>query len=333
VTLTVAAFVTNGFIDFRDINLAGAASPLTVATGGDAGNNTNITLQTPKTVYWSFVAGGAWTATVWALTSGGTPALANYPLPQDTVIIEDAGLNSGTTITFTTNYVGTIDASTRTLPMTLSAAGTFPTICGNVSLSSAVTTTTGTFTFAGFNTTQTFTSAGASVLYAITVNGTSTTFALGDALTSTATFTLTLGALNLNAQALTNSTFSSTGSSVRSIAFNSGTMAVSGATFTVSGTNFSTSGAGTISMTSASSKTFAGGGFSYPTLNQGGAGTLVITSANTFADISNTVQPCTITFPASIATTVSAFNVSGTAGNLVTINSSTPGTRFNLVKV
>ena len=29
----------------------------------------------------------------------------------------------------------------------------------------------------------------------------------------------------------------------------------------------------------------------------------------------------------------SNFNVSGTAGNLVTINSSTPGTRFNLVKI
>ena len=334
ITLTVATFVTNGFIDFRDINLAGAASPLTVATGGDAGNNTNITLQAPRTVYWSLAAGGAWaTSTAWALSSGGTPAAANYPLAQDTLIIENTGLNSGTTISLSTCFIGTIDVSTRTLPMTLSAVGQFPSIYGDFTLSSAVTTTTGPLTFAGYNKTQTFTSAGASVLYAITVNGTSTTFALGDALTMTAAFTLTRGTLNLNAQTLTNSTFSSTGSNVRSIAFNNGTMTASGATFTVSGTNFSTSGAGTISMTSASSKTFAGGGFSYPTLNQGGAGTLVITGANTFADMSNTVQPCTITFPASIATTVSNFNVSGKAGNLVTINSSTPGTRFNLVKI
>ena len=523
ITLTVATFVTNGFIDFRDINLAGAASPLTVATGGNAGNNTNITLQAPRTVYWSLAAGGAWAAsTAWALSSGGTPAAANYPLAQDTVIIENAGLNSAATISFATCFIGTIDVSTRTLPMTLSAAGQFSTIYGNVTLSSAVTTTTGTLTFSGFNTTQTFTSAGVSVLYAITVNGTSTTFALGDALSlnsqclltqgtlnlannnlttanfnstntntraitfgtgqinvtgnngflinldnmtgftytgsgtfnytysgstgfravifgnaggatesnalninftagtdqaqiygsgfrninltgfagtwveagsrvvygdltlstgmtvtatsittfsatsgiqnisssgktltfpitkigagtlrlvdaltlgSTLTLTHTTGTINLNAQTATMGLFASTGSNVRSIAFNNGTMAVSGATFTASGTNFSTSGSGTISMTSASSKTFAGGGFSYPTLNQGGAGTLVITGANTFADMSNTVQPCTITFPASIATTVSNFNVSGTAGNLVTINSSTPGTRFNLVKI
>jgi hypothetical protein len=109
-------------------------------------------------------------------------------------------------------------------------------------------------------------------------------------------------------------------------------MAVSGATFTASGSNLTTSGSGTISMTSASSKTFAGGGFSYPTLNQGGAGALVITGANTFANMTNTVQPATITFPASTTTTVSAFNVNGTAGNLMTLNSSTPGTRATLNK-
>ena len=83
----------------------------------------------------------------------------------------------------------------------------------------------------------------------------------------------------------------------------------------------------------ASSKPFAGGGFSYPTLNQGGAGALVITGANTFANMTNTVQPATITFPASTITTVSNFNVNGTAGNLVTLNSSTPGTRFTLLKI
>jgi hypothetical protein len=86
-------------------------------------------------------------------------------------------------------------------------------------------------------------------------------------------------------------------------------------------------------MTRATSKTFAGGGFSYPTLNQGGAGALVITGANTFANMTNTVQPATITFPASTTTTVSDFNVNGTAGNLITLNSSTPGTRFTLLKV
>ena len=86
-------------------------------------------------------------------------------------------------------------------------------------------------------------------------------------------------------------------------------------------------------MNLATAKTFAGGGLVYPyTLNQGGAGTLTITGANTFANMTNTVQPCTITFPASTITTVSDFNVNGTSGNLVTLNSSIPGTIFTLVR-
>ena len=340
VTLTVGTFVTNGNIDFRDINLAGAASPLTVATGGDCGNNTNITLATPKTVYWSLVGGGNWNlANAWATSSGGTAATANQPLPQDLAIIDDVGLTSGNTITVGQNNpnLGNIDASSRTLPMTLAWVANAPSIYGDLTLSSVVTTTatTGLLRFSGFNKTQTITSAGASFANAFTVNNPTVTVTLADNLTTTSAtaFSVLSGTLNLNGKTSTSSLFSSTGALVRNITFGGGTMAVSGATFTVSGTNFSTSGSGTISMTSASSKTFAGGGFSYPTLNQGGAGTLVITGANTFADMSNTVQPCTITFPASIATTVSNFNVSGTAGNLVTINSSTPGTRFNLVKI
>jgi hypothetical protein len=100
--------------------------------------------------------------------------------------------------------------------------------------------------------------------------------------------------------------------------------ATNGASLTVS------TSTGTINMTSASAKTFAGGGKTWPTLNQGGAGALTITGANTFANITNTVQPATITFPASTTTTVSAFGVSGTSGDQITINSSTPGTRATL---
>ena len=333
VTLTVASFVTNGYIDFRDINFQGAASPLTVSTSGDCGNNTNITLAAPKTVYWNLVAGGNWsTSTAWATSSGGTPALANFPLPQDTAIIENTGLNSGAVIGLGSFSIGNLNVSTRTLPMSFAGVGQTETIYGNINFSSAVTAITGNFIFSGFNKTQTFTSGGVTFEGSITVNGLSTTVALDGALTlgTTRGFTLALGTLNLASNNLTCGSFSSTGALVRNITFGGGTMAVSGATFTASGTNLTTSGTGTISMTSASSKTFAGGGFSYPTLNQGGAGALVITGANTFANITNTVQPATITFPASTITTVAAFAVSGTAGNLITINSSSAGTQATM---
>jgi hypothetical protein len=88
---------------------------------------------------------------------------------------------------------------------------------------------------------------------------------------------------------------------------------------------------GVISMNSASAKFFVGGGKTWPTLNQGGAGALTIQSSNTFANITNTVQPATITFTAGVTQTVAAFGVSGTAGNLITLNTSTSGTRATLI--
>ena len=91
-----------------------------------------------------------------------------------------------------------------------------------------------------------------------------------------------------------------------------------------------TPGTATISMTSASSKTFSGGNFTWPTLNQGGAGALIIANSNTFANITNTVQPATITLTSGTTQTVTDFDVSGTSGNLITLNASTPGSRATL---
>jgi hypothetical protein len=145
-------------------------------------------------------------------------------------------------------------------------------------------------------------------------------------------FTHTAGTVDLNGKTLTVGTdYSTSNSNVREIAFNGGTLVCQGNFTATTGTNLTTSGTGTISMTSASAKTFAGGGATYPTLNQGGAGTLTITGANTFDDITNTNPTASqITFPASTITKVKAFTLVGTSGNLVSLRSSTPGTRFNL---
>ena len=87
-------------------------------------------------------------------------------------------------------------------------------------------------------------------------------------------------------------------------------------------------------MTAATAKTFVGGGSTYNcTLNQGGAGTLTITGANTFDDITNTEPTANqITFPASTTNTFNNFTLSGTSGNLVSLRSSTPATQFTLSK-
>ena len=88
----------------------------------------------------------------------------------------------------------------------------------------------------------------------------------------------------------------------------------------------------TINMTNAAAKTFAGGGATYPVLNNGGAGALTISGSNTFETISNSVQPTTFTFTINTTQTVNNFNVAGIAGSLVTINSSTAATAATLSK-
>lgn len=200
-----------------------------------------------------------------------------------------------------------------------------------------LTAGTGTTTFVATSGTQLVTTNGKTIDNPITQNGVGGTVQLQDNLTmgATRTFTLTNGAFNVNGKVFTTGIFSSSNSNTRTLNLGaSGTLAVIGGGYTATTTGLTLSGTGTISMDFATAKTFAGGGGNYPfTLNQGGAGTLSITGANTFANMTNTVQPCTITFPASTTTTFSDFNVNGTAGNLVTLNSSSPGTQFTLLKV
>jgi hypothetical protein len=82
-------------------------------------------------------------------------------------------------------------------------------------------------------------------------------------------------------------------------------------------------------MTSASAKSFAGGGVSYSgiTLNQGGAGALTIAgSSNILGNITNTygaTGATSILFPAGATTFFVNWNASGQAGRLLTIGSAT----------
>jgi len=227
-------------------------------------------------------------------------------------------------------FSGTVNNVTRTL-------------YGNLTLGSGGTYTAGTsaITFAGAaGTTQTITSTARTMDFPVTFNGTATTtYQLADAMTvgSSRTTTLTTGTLDLNNKTLTTGLFSASSASTRSLLLGSSSLVCTGSgasVFTIATTTGMTLNAGTstISLTSASAKTFTGGGLTYYNLNQGGAGALTIASSNTFNNITNSVQPTTVTFTASTTQTVSNFGLTGTAGNLVTINSSTAGTRANISK-
>jgi hypothetical protein len=343
-TLTCAAIAAMSDVDFQDITIAGAAGTLSGTRLGDCNGNSNITFGAGANKYWNLAAGGNWSATAWATSSGGTAADANFPLPQDTAIIENTGLTATNTITVDNPYnIGSLDASTRTNAMTFATGTRTPVFYGNFTYGSGVTPTgTGTLVFSN-RATKTLNSGGVSFpAVSITVNAPSGGIQLvTNDLTVPATerLTLTNGTLDLNGRTLTIGLFS-TATGTKNITFNGGTFAISGTSTTAwsnaQPTNFTTTagtGTGTISMTSASAKTFVGGSSTYNcTLNQGGAGTLTISGSNTFTNITNTVQPNQITFTASTTNTFTSFSLSGTAGNLITLRSSSSGTKYTLSK-
>lgn len=203
------------------------------------------------------------------------------------------------------------------------------------------TTTTGTLVFINTTNTAVIRSNGHISGIRIQVCGPVT---LGDAYTSNVSTGFSVGTntgngvrsgnFNTGGYNLTLQSFVSNGSSPLTVSLGSSNVTItgSGSAWSIQSVTTINAGTSTISMTSASAKTFAGFTRTYYKLNQGGAGALTVTGANSFNDITATTRPSTVTLPSSTTTTVSNFTLSGTAGNLVTLNSSTAGTAATLSK-
>ena len=327
-TLTVGTLSATD-CDFRDITLAGAASPASPTRAGNCGGNSGITFPAAKTVYRVGTSGGWGGVSSWATGSGGTGADDNFPLAQDTAVIDNSTTLTGT-LTISIFNISAINASTRTTGITFLFFST--SFYGSMAFGSGVTVSgTGTAIFSGRGTMD-FTSAGKTITFPITLNALGGTFRLLDALTMDPgrSLTHTNGTLNLNGFILTVGTAYTTAAGTKNLTFNGGTLTCpgTGSAFNNSvPTGFTTTagtGIGTINMTAATAKTFAGGGSAYNcTLNNGGAGALTITGSNTFTTLANSVQPTSFLFTAGTTTTLTNWNINGTAGNLVTIGSVT----------
>lgn len=207
---------------------------------------------------------------------------------------------------------------------------------GNLKISSGMTLTGGSnvMTFAATSGVKTLTFSGNTINFPLTINGAGGTFKLLDALTMGSALSLTHanGTLDLNGQTLTvgssNGANYITAAGTKNLTFNGGTLVCPGgynAFNNAAPTNFTTTagtGVGKISMTNAAAKTFVGGGSTFDcTLSNDGAGALTIDGGNTFTTLANGVQPTTFTFTSDTTTTVTNWSISGTSGNLVTINS------------
>lgn len=213
-------------------------------------------------------------------------------------------------------------------------------IYGNLIISSGVTlsVTDGVLEFAATSGTQQITTAGKTFDFPVTVNAPGATVQLQDALTmgSTRTLTLTEGTLDSNDFDVTAGAFSSNNTNTRALDLGSSDWTLSGSGTVwdaTDGTGLTvTAGTSSITLTSASPYTFAGGSKTYYDLNLDGDADVSMLGSNTFNQLSVAEDNLTITFDAGSNTTVAGFSADGTSGNLVEIRSSTPGTIYSMTQ-
>jgi len=302
-----------------------------------AGSNTTIYTQTTSCTFTGTpvlnctYSGSTNTRTLscGSVTEANSPSF-NISAGSDTLsIAASAGIKN---LNFT-GFSGILTNNTRT-------------IYGNLTLVSGMTLNAGasTTTFGATSGTQTITSATKTIDFPITINGVGGTVQLVDALTlgSSRTLTLTNGTFNSNAKSVTVGAFSGNNANTKTFTITNSTFTVLSGTSTSgfllngSGTTYNVTGSNVVFTTSTAAQYWGGGGSTFPQITMSGTGQLIIgASGSTFTitTLSNTVQPCTVSIiSTNTQLNVTNFNLSGTAGNLVTFNSSVAGTARTISK-
>lgn len=329
VTLTCNA-VNLSDCDFEDITFAGnciSGGDISGTRFGDCGGNTAIAFDAPKTVY-RVGTDTTWQGSdSWALTSGGTGSDANRPLVHDTAVVDDNTALTGTLGSANLNY-GSLDCSARTNSITV-AFNTLRTWFGDLILSTATAVTGTTLQTFSPRTTRTLNMAGRS-LASMTVNGNGT-LKLDSAVTITGFSGINFdsGTFDANNYSVTTTIFQSTASTPRNLVMGSGFWTITDAGIFAWFLDPSvTVDKGTadilLSNTTTSDRSFTGGGQEYNRLTIGGAtgtSTLTINGANTFSELAST-KTVAHTVRLGGDQTVGVWSISGSSGNVVTLQSS-----------
>lgn len=342
ITMTGAAVVIAGDINFQDITLSGSPSWTNSGArfvGDCGGNNSLITTNrtTPATQTATGTASFTWSTHGWT---------SRVPLPQDNVVINNAFI-AGRTITVDMPQLGaSIDFTGCTGSPTVSFSVNNQQIFGSLTFVTGVTPSgANTLVFAGRGS-FTVTSAGATFTQQWQLQAPTGTYTLQDAFICSRSV-----ANSLN---LTNGTFVDNGQTV-SISGASGSLnltvngvltktgawsiaATAAATFwsVVSTATFSDTSTITLTATTSNTRTFAGGGKTYGTLTYtvaGSTGQLTLTGSNTFGTVnfSDITNARSLAFTNGTTTTITgALNVNGTSGKLMSMVSTSPGTAWNL---
>jgi len=325
-TITAATVsVTNA--DFRDITGAGAGSwNLSAITGlsGDCGGNSGITFTTGATQYWVGGTGNWSTAAEWGTSSGGSGG--RVPLPQDDVVFDANSFSAGSqTATLDMPRAGKSIDWTGVTNTPAWAKTTTTTIYGSVTMVSGMTNSgTTVFIFEGRGS-FTLTSAGQAWSNPFSIQMVAGTLTLQDALTvnSSANTSLFNGTFNANNFNVSVPVFIITGSATRTLTMGSGTWTISGtatvwSAATITGLTFNKDTSTiVVSNTTATAKTFAGGGLIYNNVTFSGDN-ITVTGSNTFATmaVNNAGLTNGLKLTDGTTQTVTGFTTNGSVGNL-----------------
>jgi hypothetical protein len=276
--------------------------------------------------YW--VGGtGSWSDATnhWATSSGGGGGVGNLPTISDDVFIDSSsGFSGGGTLTLDINdpYCKNFTCTSgHTYTITTSAAIPDLIPYGSMTLEAGITMTGINLSFSGSGTGRTFTSAGVTQVAVYIYNG---GISLGSNLTCTSYVVVYGGTFSAGSYNVTTNTVDCTGASGATINLGSGTWTITGAAncwnlpYTGITVNGNTS---TIKFTGAGTKTFTGGNQTYNNVWFADSGTINIADSNTYNIFRVDSPPRTIKFGNSTITTLTTFNVVGTVGNVMTLNS------------
>lgn len=336
-TITAAA-ISAADCDFRNITIAGAAAGASPTRAGNCGGNSGINFPTAKTVY-RVGTNTTWPgSSSWATTSGGTGNDLNFPLPQDTAVIDNNTALTGT-LNFADYNISGLNCSTRTTGITISHTVSV-TLYGSYILGSGVTLTgTAGPTFAPIGT-STLTTAGITLPFTISILSAATTqgtVQLGSALTLTGLIQLFRGTFTAGANNVTADKFYSDPSSFpagRTLNMGSGLWTITGwGTSTSAPWYIGNNGNWTVNKETANilfsdnttnSRAFDGGERAYNKITIGGAtstSTWIVARGDSFTEVASTktVAWTLLLDPGFGALNTTVFSITGSPGNLVNV--------------
>lgn len=341
VTLNGGTFANADLMDMTisspsDVDLS-AITGLSGDCGGNSitGGGSVLTFTASSTQTATGTASFTWSTHGWT---------SRVPLPQDDVVVNNSFI-AGRTVTIDMPRLGrSLDFSglsgSPTLAFTTANGVVGYSIFGSLTLTSGCTFSHNqTTTFRGRGS---YSLTSATKTFGASVNFTAPggTYTLQDTYAGTVNSPLLWnnGTFISGNNAITAATFTSSGSTVRTVTLGTSTLtelATSGTDFNfATTTNLTFSGAlatFVIGSSSASTRTFAGGGLTFGTLTYtiaGSTGQLNMSGSNTFTTInfSDVTNARTLAFTAGTTTTVSTFNVVGTSGKLMSVSSITAAT-------